>query len=50
MNELICGALHDLVLFVQFKKLEKHSWKNVTYSKVPGSDNFSKSGTRLIRD
>ena len=30
----VCGALRDLVPFVQFKKLEKHSWRNVTLSKV----------------
>ena len=25
-------ALHDLVLFVQFKKREKHPWRSVTFS------------------
>ena len=29
----ICGVLHDLVRFVQFKKREKHPWKSVTFSK-----------------
>ena len=32
----ICGALHDLVLFVQFKKREKYPWRSVTFSKVAG--------------
>ena len=27
-------ALHDLVPFVQFKKREKHPWRNVTFSEV----------------
>ena len=30
----ICGALHDLIPFVQFKKRAKHPWKNVSFSKV----------------
>ena len=30
----ICGALHDLVPFVQFKKLKKHLWRSVSFSKV----------------
>ena len=29
----ICDTLHDLVPFVQFKKREKHPWKNVTFTK-----------------
>ena len=28
----ICGALHDLVPFVQFKKREKHPWRSVTFT------------------
>ena len=28
----ICGALRDLVPFVQFKKREKHQWSNVNFS------------------
>ena len=28
--------LRDLVLFVQLKKREKHSWRSVTFSKVAG--------------
>ena len=31
-----CGALRDLVPFVQFKKREKHPWKRVDFSKVVG--------------
>ena len=27
-------VLCDLVPFVQFKKCEKHPWRNVTFSKV----------------
>ena len=33
---LICDALRDLVLFVQFKKREKHPWSSVNFSKVAG--------------
>ena len=33
---LICGALCDLVPFVQFKKREKHPWRSVNVSKVAG--------------
>ena len=28
----ICGALRDLVPFVQFKKREKHPWGSVNFS------------------
>ena len=28
----ICGALRDLVPFVQFKKREKHPWRSVNFS------------------
>ena len=31
-----CGALRDLVQFVQFKKREKHPWRSVNFSKVAG--------------
>ena len=37
----ICGALHDLVPFAQFKKREKHPWWSVNFSKV----NFAKINT-----
>ena len=37
----ICGALHDLVPFVQFKKREKHPWRNVDFSKVAGFKLYS---------
>ena len=30
----ICGVLHDLIPFVQFKKREKHPWRSATFSKV----------------
>ena len=33
---IICGALRDLVPFVQLKKHEKHPWRSVTFSKVAG--------------
>ena len=29
-------ALHDLVLFEQFKKHEKHPWKSVAFSNIAG--------------
>ena len=32
----ICGALRNLVPFVQFKKREKHPWRSVNFSKVTG--------------
>ena len=28
----MCGALSDLVPFVQFKKREKHPWRSVNFS------------------
>ena len=31
----ICGALRDLVAFVQFKNCEKHPWRSVTKSNIP---------------
>ena len=37
---LICGALHYLVLFVQFKKREKHPWRSVNFSKVAGLQRY----------
>ena len=40
----ICGALHDLVPFVQFKKREKHPWRSVNFSKVAAC-NFTKINT-----
>ena len=27
----VCGALHDLVPFAQFKKREKHPWRSVNF-------------------
>ena len=36
MGPNICGALRDLVPFAQFKKLGKHPWKSVNFSKVAG--------------
>ena len=35
---IICGALSDLVPFVQLKKREKHSRRSITFSKVAGFD------------
>ena len=29
-----CDALWDLVLFIQFKKANKHLWRSATFSKV----------------
>ena len=34
--EIICDALRDLTLFLQFKKREQHLWMSVTFSKVAG--------------
>ena len=33
---LKCDTLRDLIIFVQFKKREKHPWTSVTFSKVAG--------------
>ena len=33
-HQHICGALHDLVPFVQLKKRKKHPWGSVTFNKV----------------
>ena len=30
---IVCDAMRDLVLFVQFKNREKHPWRSVTFSK-----------------
>ena len=37
---ILCDALRDLVLFVQFKKCEKHLWRSVNFSKVAGFSIF----------
>ena len=36
LENFSCDALRDLVPFVQFKKREKHPWRNVNFSKVAG--------------
>ena len=33
---IVYEVLRDLVLFVEFKKREKHPWRSVTFSKVAG--------------
>ena len=33
---IICGALLDVVPFVQFKKHKKYPWRSVTFIKVAG--------------
>ena len=35
-----CGALRDLVAFVQFKKREKNPQRSVNFSKVAGCQNL----------
>ena len=35
-SKIFCDALHNLVLFVQFKKREKHQCRSATFSKVAG--------------
>ena len=42
LEQSICDALRDLILSVQFKKREKHSWSSVTFSKAA---DFTKSDT-----
>ena len=45
-QETVCGALPNLVPFVQFKKREKHPWRSVNFSKVAGDGcNFTKINT-----
>ena len=34
--KIISNALRDLVQLLQFKKLEKHPWREVTFNKVAG--------------
>ena len=34
-----CGALRDLVQFVQFKKHKKYPWRNITYNFKQGHNN-----------
>ena len=34
IQKRICGALSNLVPFLQFKKRKKHAWRSVTSSKV----------------
>ena len=29
---IICGALRDFLIFVQFRKREKHQWRSVNFS------------------
>ena len=31
---MICGALSDLVPFVQFKKYENHPWRSINFTKI----------------
>ena len=35
-EEELCDGLHDLVAPAEFKKREKHPWRNVNVSKVAG--------------
>ena len=32
IHDHTCGALHDLVPFVQFKEHEKHPWRSTNFS------------------
>ena len=43
----ICGALRDLVPFVQFKKREKHPWRSVNFTNGTKSCNASHFRQRL---
>ena len=45
LHEYICDALHDLILFVQFKKRGKHPWRSVTFILQLKPCNFTKSNT-----
>ena len=35
-EDKICGALRDLVPFIQFTKREKHPWRSANFSNVAG--------------
>ena len=35
-RSIVCDALRDLVVFVQFKKRKKHPWRSTNFSKVAG--------------
>ena len=41
----LCDAFRDLIPFVQFEKREKDPWRSVTFYKVAGCLQFSKSNT-----
>ena len=41
----LCDAFRDLMPFVQFEKREKDPWRSVTFYKVAGCLQFSKSNT-----
>ena len=36
LTDFKCGALRDLVAFVQLRKREEHQWGSVNFSKVAG--------------
>ena len=44
----ICGALHDMVPFVQFKNRGKHPWRSVTFSKLQASARRRSQATEWI--
>ena len=44
---VICGALHDLIPFVQFKKRKKHPSRSVTFSNVAGYETKENNGTLI---
>ena len=44
--QIICNTLRALVLFVKFKKLEKHPWESLNFSKLQAEAwYFTKSNT-----
>ena len=43
-----CGALRDLVAFVQFKKREKYPWRSVSFSKVENKFFANNSTVNMI--
>ena len=47
LTERTCGALSDLVLFVQFRKREKHPWRSVTLSIVAGMQTLACDYTKI---
>ena len=47
---LECGALRDLVAFVQFKKREKHPWRSVNASHISAHVHIQNFNSWVVGD